>query len=390
MTTEPTTTNDPLALLCEAMEPSRQMAYFDHAALSPLPRQTAQTIVDYANKSTQVGNVHWLEWLNQAEEARDAAAEMIGASRDEITFTPSTTYGINLVSEGLDWREGDNLVTLEDEFPTNLYPWMHLESRGVECRRIVSDNGIIDYDALAEACDSRTRLISVSWVGYRTGYRIDLAKMSQFCRERSILFNLDAIQALGVFPIDVSKVHIDFLATGGQKWLLGPEGIGFAYIKQEHIEKLRPINVGWNSVANPFDYGHIELDFKPNAARFAGGGWNMCGTMAMGQSLKLLNQVGAEAMSERVLDYTDLACERLASAGAVITNNRDKQHRNGEHRSGIVYFELPGRDPVKVREQCIERNIVLSCRAGKLRISPHAYNTTEDLDRLIEAISDAQ
>ena len=386
MTTGTTNTTDPLAQLREAMEPSSKMAYFDHAALSPLPRQTQQRIVDFANQSAQVGNIHWLEWLEEAEQARDAAAELIGASRDEVTFTPNTTQGLNIVSEGLDWREGDNLVTLEDEFPTNLYPWLHLESRGVECRQMVTENGIIDYDKLASMCDSRTRLISVSWVGYRTGYRLDLERMSQFCQERSILFNLDAIQGLGVFPLDVSKLHIDFMATGGQKWLLGPEGIGFAYVRQENLERLRPITVGWNSVANPFDYNNIVLDFKPNAARFAGGGWNMCGTMAMGQSLKLLNSVGADVISKQVLDYTDLCCERLASAGAVITNNRDMQHRGGEQRSGMVFFELPGRDPVKVREECIKRNIVLSCRGGRLRISPHGYNTPEDLDRLLEVV----
>jgi cysteine desulfurase/selenocysteine lyase len=371
----PTATNDTSCTLedfREQMARSSQMAYFDHAALSPLPLASAERICDFALQSAEVGNVNWLDWLLEAEECRASAAAMIGASSDEITFTPSTTFGINIVAEGLDWREGDNIVTLADEFPTNLYPWLHLESRGVETRLVPVEGGVVDYDALFAACDSRTRLMSLSWVGYQSGYRIDLARVSEFCQSRGILFNLDAIQGLGAFPIDVSQTHIDFLATGGQKWLLGPEGIGFAYVRREHLDKL--------------DYTNIDLTFKPSAARFAGGGWNMCGTLALGQSLKLLNAVGAEAISRQVLDYTDLACERLASAGAVITTNRDPQHRGGDHRSGIVFFELPGRDPVEVRKECIRRNIVLSCRAGKLRISPHGYNTVEDLDRLIELI----
>lgn len=389
MTTTSDVTTRTIADFREEMSRSAQMAYFDHAALAPVPRKTAERICQFANQSAEVGNIHWLEWLTEAEQCREAAAAMIGASSDEITFTPSTTFGINIVAEGLDWREGDNVVTLADEFPTNLYPWLHLESRGVETRQIPTDNGAVDYDELAAACDSRTRVVSVSWVGYQTGYRVDLERIAGICQSKGALLNLDAIQGLGVFPIDVSQLQVDFLATGGQKWLLGPEGIGFAYIRREHLEKLRPMNVGWNSVDHPFDYTNIDLTFKPSAARFAGGGWNMCGTLAMGQSLKLLNSVGAAALSQQVLDYTDLACERLATAGAVVTTNRDMSHRSGEQRSGIVFFDLPGRDPVEFRKECIRRNIVLSCRAGRLRISPHAYNTEEDLNRLLEVISES-
>lgn len=386
MTTVSNDTTCTLEDFRQQMARSSQMAYFDHAALSPLPLVTAERICDFALQSAEVGNIHWLDCLAEAEACRATAAAMIGASSDEITFTPSTTFGINIVAEGLDWREGDNVVTLADEFPTNLYPWLHLESRGVETRLVPVEGGVVDYNALAQACDSRTRLMSLSWVGYQSGYRIDLARVSELCQSRGILFNLDAIQGLGAFPIDVSQVPIDFLATGGQKWLLSPEGIGFAYVRREHLDKLKPINVGWNSVVKPFDYTNIDLTFKPSAARFAGGGWNMCGTLALGQSLQLLHSVGAETLSRQILDYTDLACERLASAGAVITTNRDPQHRGGDHRSGIVFFELPGRDPVEVRKECLRRNIVLSCRAGKLRISPHGYNTVEDLDRLIELV----
>lgn len=386
MITPSTNTTESLDLLRRQMSPSAKMAYFDHAALAPLPQVTATRIRDFATQACEVGNIHWLEWLREAEAARTEAAKMIGASEDEITFIPSTTVGVNLVAEGLDWREGDNVVTLADEFPTNLYPWIHLESRGVECRQLPTDNGAVDYGQLAAACDRRTRVVSVSWVGYQTGYRVDIDQIGEIAHQAGALLNLDAIQGLGVFPIDVAQSPVDFLATGGQKWLLGPEGIGYAYVRGEHLEKLRPNNVGWNSVTHPFDYTNIDLTFKPSAARFAGGGWNMMGTLAMGQSLKLLNTVGSKVLAERVLNYTDWACDRLASAGAVIATNRDMQHRAGAQRSGILFFELPGRDPVEFRKHCIDRNIVLSCRAGKLRISPHAYNSEEDLERLLEVI----
>lgn len=389
MTNSAIDTTDPLEAFREQMSRGAKMAYFDHASLSPLPMVTAQRIRDFALQSAEMGNVCWLEWLREAEQARLEAAKMIGASGEEICFVPNTTAGVNLVAEGLDWREGDNVVTFADEFPTNLYPWLHLESRGVECRNLATQDGAIDYDQLAAACDSRTRVVSVSWVGYQTGYRVDVDRIGEIARRAGALLNLDAIQGMGVFPIDVAQTPVDFLQTGGQKWLLGPEGIGFAYVRREHLDKLRPTNVGWNSVANPFDYANIDLTFKPSAARFAGGGWNMVGTLAMGQSLKLLNTLGAKMISRRVLEYTDMACDRLATVGAVITTNRDMRHRGGEQRSGIVSFELPGRDPKWFRKRCVEQNVALSCRAGRLRISPHAYNTEDDLQRLLDLIRES-
>ncbi len=386
MTDAPTVTTDPLQLLRDQMAASASMAYFDHAALAPLPRATAQRIRDFAAQSAEVGNIGWLDWLREAETARAEAAQMIGARTEEITFVPNTSAGVSQVSEGLDWREGDNVVTLADEFPTNVYPWLHLESRGVECRLIATDNGAINFDELTAACDRRTRLVSVSWVGYQTGYRADLDRIGEIAHAAGALLNVDAIQGVGVFPIDVTNSPVDFLETGGQKWLLGPEGIGFAYVRAEHLDKLRPTTIGWNSVAKPFDYTNFDLTFKPSAARFAGGGWNMMGTLAMGQSLHLLNSVGMANIAKQVLEYTDLACERLASAGANILTNRDMQHRDGAQRSGIVCFEIPGHDPMEFRKRCIAQNIVLSCRSGKLRISPHAYNSLEDLERLVAMI----
>ncbi|MGI9456718.1 MAG: aminotransferase class V-fold PLP-dependent enzyme [Aeoliella sp.] len=369
------------------MPVTAKWAYFDHAALAPLTAPAAQRMQALARESAEQGDIPWPDWMKEYEATRATAARMVGAGVDEIALVPSTTAGINLVSEGLDWHEGDNVVTLADEFPSNLYPWIHLESRGVETRRVETDNGRLDLKRLASTCDNRTRLVSVSWVGYQTGYRLDLDDVAQVAHSAGALFFVDAIQGLGVFPLDVAKTPIDFFSSGGQKWLLGPEGTSVTYIRREHLEELRPIGVGWNSVARPYDYNHIELKFQATAARFEGGGMNLPGLITLGKSLDLLDAIGASALAERILEYTDLACERLASAGAVVTTDRDLTHRTGEQRSGIVFFELPGRDPVEVRKECIARGIVLSCRAGKLRISPHAYNSEDDLERLIEVVN---
>jgi selenocysteine lyase/cysteine desulfurase len=299
----------------------------------------------------------------------------------------NTTAGISLVSEGIDWRPGDNVVTLADEFPSNVYPWFNLADRGVETRRVPTDvSGRLDLDRLAEACDERTRVVTVSWIGFATGYRHDVKRIASIAHERGAFFFLDAIQGLGAFPLNVNEVGIDFLAADGHKWMLGPEGAGIAYIRREHLDKLRPFGVGWHSVNPGQDYTHIELNLRPTAARYEGGSQNNAGMLALGASLKLLTELGIESVAEAVLDITDQACERLVEIGAKIVSDRRMDHRGGEQRSGIVAFELPGLDSMAVKRHCLRQEVVFGCRAGRLRISPHAYNNEEDLDRLVAAL----
>ncbi len=162
---------------------------------------------------------------------------------------------------------------------------------------------------------------------------------------------------------------------------MGPEGAGIAYIRREHLDRLRPLGVGWHSVVHSSDYTRIELDLKPSAARYEGGSQNMVGMLGFGASLELLLELGIEAIAAAIWDITDRACERLKQIGATIVSDRSPSQR-----SGIVAFELSGRDPLAVKKHCLTREVVLTCRAGRLRISPHAYNNEEDLDRLVEAL----
>jgi selenocysteine lyase/cysteine desulfurase len=369
-----------------AMPVAERWAYLDHAAMSALPRPTADTFRTWLTEAVETGNPVWPDWVKGVEATRATAAAMIGAQPEEIALVGNTTAGISLVAEGIDWRPGDNVVTLADEFPSNVYPWFNLANRGVETRRVPTDiSGRLDLDQLAAACDKRTRIVTVSWIGFATGYRHDVAQIAEIAHGHGALFFLDAIQGLGAFPLDVHELGIDFLSADGHKWMLGPEGAGIAYIRREHLDRLRPFGLGWHSVTQT-DYTHIELNLKPTADRYEGGSQNNAGMLALGASLKLLTELGIGAVAAAILDITDKACERLTKIGAKIVSDRRPDHRGGQQRSGIVAFELPGKDPMAVKRHALRRQVIFGCRAGRLRISPHAYNNGEDLDRLVDAL----
>lgn len=364
------------------MPVTHRWAYFDHAAVAPMTGPARDALIKWADDATCNGDTRYPDWIESAERLRASAARMIGASLEEVALVRSTTEGINFVAEGFPWQPGDNVVTRADEFPTNQYPWLHLADRGVETRRVPTDEGRIDLDRLAAACDQRTRIVTVSWVAFASGWRHDVDQLARLAHDRGALLFLDAIQGLGVFPLDVGKTPVDFMAADGHKWMLGPEGAGIFFTRREHLDLLRPVGVGWNSVVGAGDYSRIELVFKDTAARYESGSPNTAGFTALGASLDLLAQFGPEAISRRVIEITDLACRRLEEIGAVVHSDRSE-----EHKSGIVIFELPGRDPQVLRQRCLEQNVALSCRNGRLRISPHAYNNAADVDRLIEALT---
>ncbi len=357
-------------------------AYFDHAAVSPSPAPCAAAVAEWARDMSEQGESMWPQHKARVQKLRPLAAQLIGADPDEIALLRCTTEGINLVAEGFPWQPGDNVVTLADEFPANLYPWMNQAARGVETRRVPVDGGRVDLDRLADACDARTRIVTISWVSYSSGWRNDLAAVAELAHRRGALLFVDAIQGLGPFSLDAGRIGIDFLAAGGHKWLMGPEGTGLFYIRREHLDRLHLVGIGHASMVHAADYTKIEIDLKPTAARFEGSAINMVGLLGLAASVELLQSYDGAARAERILSLTDLCCRRLAEIGAVIASPRERP----EHCSGIVLFDLPGRDPQEVRRRLAERHVQVASRAGKIRISPHVYCDESDIDRLIEEL----
>jgi cysteine desulfurase / selenocysteine lyase len=368
------------------MPVTERWAYLDHAAVAPLTGSALTALSDWATDAGRNGSANYPSWNQRIAELRQLSARMIRADVEEIAFVENTTAGVNFVAGGFPWQPGDNVVTRDDEFPANQYPWLHLAGRGVETRRLpIGPSGRLDLDRLADAIDNRTRIVSLSWVAYSNGWRHELDEIVRLVHDRGALFLLDAIQGLGVFPLDIKKTPVDFLAADGHKWMLGPEGAGIFYLRREHLEKLHPVGVGWNSVKNEHDFHKIVYDLKDTAERYEGGSQNVAGLLALKASLDVLSRYPAEQITRRVLEITDYACRRLTEAGAVVLSDRGAD----VNKSGIVSFEVPGRDPVAIRRRCFENDVILSCRAGRLRISPHAYNDETDIERLIESMKHA-
>jgi selenocysteine lyase/cysteine desulfurase len=356
-------------------------AYFDHAAVAPLPRRSGNVLRAWAEDQEQNGVLHWPNWERKLNVLRRDAARLIGAEPEEIAFVNSTTQGIGLVAEGFPWRDGESVVTAAEEYPSNIYPWMNLADRGVSLRLVPSREGRIWIEDLAAAIDDSTRILTISHVEFASGFRNDLDALAELCRSRGVALFVDAIQGLGPHVIDVHRTPIDFLAADGHKWLLGPEGAGLLYVRRDWIERLRPLGVGWHSVVGSYNSPENEFRLKPTAERWEGGSFNMPGLQALGASLGLLLEIGPELVSHRILERAALVRELALSSGwQVFGSDRP------EDLSGIVALTHPRVDPESATRTLRERGVAVASRRGRLRVSPHVYNNDDDLGRLAEGL----
>jgi selenocysteine lyase/cysteine desulfurase len=360
---------------------TNKWVFLDHAAVAPISAPAQQALVEWAGDMAENGAVFLERWVKRVEQVRASAAQLLGANLREIAFIKNTSEGICFVAEGFPWKADDNIVTAAEEYPANLYPWMNLSGRGVEVRLVPSQGCRIELQDLFAAVDERTRIISLSYVEYASGFRNDLEAVGSFCRQRGIYFFVDAIQGLGVLPLDVSRLPIDFLAADGHKWLLGPEGAGLFFIRKDLVDLLHPISVGWKSVLNAADFSRTDFRLRPHAGRWESGTLNVGGISALGASIDLLLETGIAEVTRRVLQVTDYLCEQLARARIMVASSRlDRE------RSGIVSIECPAQALVPCLNSCREDGIIINQRANRLRASPHFYNSEEDVDRLVQRL----
>lgn len=365
-----------------------QMVFANHAGVAPISPPAAEALRAYAQQASTRAYVGG-GWYRRAAEVKATAARLIGAAGGhEIAFVPNTTSGLAQVANGLAWTPGDRVVITDVEYPANRYPWEHLaRTRGIDLVTVAQQpDGRIDPDDVIEAIHDRTRVVSLSHVQYASGHRIDPRPISAVCRQvpGGCYLCLDAIQSVGVLPVDVQAMGVDFLAADGHKWMLGPEGCGIFYCRTELAGLLTPAVVGWMCMEDAANYGDYRYALLPDARRFEPGSYNIPGILALGASLDLLAAVGIDTVWQRVEGLTRRLCEGLAARGYRVFSPR----RDPEERSGIVSFEAgAGKPPPQaIVDHLAGQQIVIVTREGRLRASPHYYNTPEQIDRLLAAL----
>ena len=351
--------------------------YFNHASTGPLTTRVKAAIDNLLNNKNEGKIDDYNELLRIVGETKQLLGKMLNTQTSRIAFTENTSIGLNILAQGIKWEKGDRIILNDVEFPANVYPFLNLKNKGVEIDFVKSKNGIVTAEDFIGAISPKTKLISVSYVQFLSGYRIELEKLGKVCREKGIIFSVDAIQGVGAINLDVEKCRIDFVSCGTQKWMLGMQGMAFIYVSKELQDKMEPAFVGWLSVDNSWSLLDYELKLKGTANRFQPGTLNTIGIYALNASLKMFDEFSFKNIERQVLSNSIYFIDELDKAGfnPVLKNHDEK------NLSGIVSIK---RDDVeKIFNYLSDRNIVCAVREGYLRFAHHFYNTRKEIDKVV-------
>ncbi len=359
---------------------TREYAYFNHAAIAPLPRPTADAMQAQVDDAMRLGVHAFARWEENCAELRRASATMLGCQANEIAITKNTSEGLCAVANGLDWRTGDVVVGLASDFPANYVPWRALQSRrGVQFRGLRMREGALDLEDLDQACKG-ARLAALSYVHFLTGFRWDLKAAGEICERRGCALVVDAVQGMGPFPVDVKACGIHALSASGHKWLLGPEGCALFYIDRDWMPLVEPTEMGWASL-DGFERYRSDGGLHASARRFECGTLNSAGCAGLRASVDLLNGIGPRAASTAI----HALAERLLD-GARGKGYEPAAARSRANGSGIVSLRKQGVDPPDTVAMLLDRRVSVAERLGWIRAAPHFYNTSGEVDRLVELL----
>lgn len=362
--------------------------YMNHAGVSPLPKAAANMMALYGKECSELGAGAFSKWHPRLTEARKNAAELINAAPEEIAFIKSTTLGLNTIAYGMKWKAGDVIVAEQNTFPANWMPWETAAAEfGVQLWTWPQRVGGYRIDELeARLAQGGVRMVAATSANFTNGWRQDLPAIGEICERHGAMLCVDAIQTLGAFPMDVQAWNIDFLSADSHKWLLGPEGAGFMYVRQDRLPLFKDSVVGWLGKSDFLEFKISDAPPDPTARRFEEGAPNNAGVMAMGESLKLFLEIGMNPIAGQILLLTDHLAEGL--------RNRDWRiisKRGCKHSSGILAVQKPGIDNGKLVDWLWkEKKILAANRGGNLRLSPHFYLSVEDMDHALTAISEGE
>lgn len=362
---------------------TKHKIFLNHAAQSPLPKPVADVVRQYADEYSKFGTTS-IEW---SRNGKPEFAKLIGAKPEEIALVENTSTGLSLAANMLHCPKGSKVVTTDMEYPSVVYPWLR-KNLGAKVHYVKTDGCKVSLDEMEKAVDDKTVAVTISHVSYFNGFRHNLKILSEIVHEHGAYLIVDAIQSVGTMPIDVERDDVDFLSSACYKWLLSPPGAAYFYVKSELIEKLEPTMVGWASVDQEIfattDFWDIwNLRLSKTASRFETGSPSTMSFVAAAEAMKMLLSYGVENVKHRIMKLTDHLIDGIKQLGFELQTPEDKQCR-----SGIVNFKMSS--PQRVAERLAKKDIIVSARANGVRVSPHFYNTEEEIDSFISAAKKAK
>ena len=360
---------------------TERYAYLNHAAVGVIPRSSNDALATFVQAQAQGGVMGVFPYEARMPEYRAKIGAFIGAKPSEIAVLRNTGDGANAIAGGIDWQSGEELILCDNEFPSNSIPWLALRDRGVNVRLLDSREGPLTPDRLRREITKRTRVVTVSWVGFAEGYRHDLAGLAEVAHEFGAILCVDAIQGLGAFPLDVEAANIDALYAGGAKWMLALQGVSFLYIRQTLLDRLRVSAPGWRSLEDMWDFLNYDQPFAPDANRFEGGTPNFIGALSLARSIELFESASRSATAAHILALTDRLVEGLQRIGGEVLSQR-----GDGISSGIVTFRMPGCESVALGKAIQREGVITTWRPSGIRVSPHGYNSFQEIDRLLELV----
>ena len=356
---------------------TRKLVYLNHAGVAPLCRPAAEAMKTLADDVLLHGSRNYQQWLDAYEGVRVACARLVNADRSEIAIVKNTSEGISIIANGIDWHPGDKVVAFKEEFPSNFFPWLRLECKGVQIEWL----SIRDPLERIEEAARGARLLAISFVQYLGGFRADLEAIGDICHRYDVFFFVDAIQGLGVFPLDVKKCRIHALAADGHKWLLGPEGCGFLFIRKDLQDSIQPTEFGWSNIAGYNDFGCRDMTLRDDAGRYECGTLNTIGLFGLRASVEFLLGIGTDRLAPAVQSLADRAATAVQRKGYELL-----QERTPETGAGIISFRRADIDSRMVVRRLRDAGFEAAPRQGWVRVSPHFYIDPEEMDRMGETL----
>ena len=364
---------------------AREKIFLSHAAVTALPHCAAQAMADYAYSSCK-DHQEFPEFMKTMAETRQLSANLIGAEASEVALLGPTSLGLSLFAKGISWEPEDEVICYMDDYPANVYPWMELERIGVKVKYLKPDElGVITPELIESNLSGKTRLVALASCNYLSGYRIDIDSIGKMLGQKNILFALDGIQTCGAFPTSVE--HVDFMSADAHKWLLGPMAMGIVYVKQKNFDLLRPALLGAWNVRSPDYITQEEISFHNSARRYEPGVLNASGIVGLKAVLEMIQKIGIDSISERLLEIKSILVKGLDSLGYKIHGPRD-----GKNASSITTFSHQSKKSSQIFENLNNAGIIASCRKNRqgeelLRFSPHFYNTEREINQSLDILA---